>query len=979
MGSSTTFVGRDDELALVADALASPGSVVLVEGEAGVGKSRLVGEFLQTRAAGPRSVLFGVCPPFRDPFTLGPLVAALRATCSGVADLRLDGLAGALRPIFPEWRDDLPPLPEQMEDAKAERHRLFAAIIQLLRARGVTLLVVEDVHWADEATLELLLLVASQPQDRISLLLTYRSHEVAPESLLLRLASRVPSTARYARVVLRPFDVTATTALISSLLGGDPITSEFADYLQERTEGLPLAVEESVRLLRGRESLELRNGVWERRSDADLDVPPLVRDSVLERTRSLPADAQQILHAAAVCSDPVDVDTIISVGDLPTARARRAIAQAVASGLVEEGATGLLAFRHVLAAKAVYDALPVLERRSLHLRAGHALTTVSPQPVARLVWHFQRARDIGNWALYAELVAEIAIGAGDDSTGVALLIDLVNTAALPLRTRIRLAKRLAAVEVFRRSVNSSLIRNVVDCLRAVIATEGMPARDVAEIRSPLGRLLMQMADFEAGRAELEMAIPDLGHDPVESTRAMVYLGWPYGSTCHMSEHIEWLRRSEMTEPPTLGEVEKMTLRVDRMTSLLLLGEESGWRLAAEIPVAVRSVTEGLEAPRGPGNAGATALLWGRYDLAHYHLSTALALADAGRFERIHDPILAAAAHLDWFTGQWKGLAEKVAAIGSDDGERLPQLEAILVARLLEVVAGNVAVAEKRLTEMYAEVEAQRVPDLFVVVAAALGSLLLQQGRADEVLEMTERPMFEVTRKGAWVWAAEIAPIRVEAMVVLQRLEEARWLSTAFARGVDGVAAPAPAAAVQLCKALLAQARGDDPVVVARRFGDVATAWEGLPRPYDAALASERQADTLLEAGLRRDEALDLLVGVRQALVDLGAKADAERVVATLRRNGMDVRGVQHGGRRSYGDRLSPRELDVLKLVVQGCTNRAIAELLSLSPKTVARHLESARKKLDVTTRTALAVKATETGILPEDPPLGLPRLRNVAH
>lgn len=970
------FVGREQEFAHVAHALRESGSVVLIEGEAGIGKSRLVYEFLRSAEVDRSSVVFGVCPPFRDPFPLGPIVTGLRASGVNVAGLTFDGLAGALRPLFPEWADNLPPLPEPLEDAQADRHRLFSAVAQLMRQVGTKLLVVEDLHWSDESTLEFLLLLSSQPTNGINLLLTYRPDDVPSDSLLRRLTSRLPAGALRRRITLTTFDVERTGALISSMLDDEPVTPEFAAYLQEHTEGLPLAVEESVRLMRDRDTIKRREGVWERDAQATLDVPPLVRDSVLERVAALSVEAQHMLEAAAVLSDSVDVDTMIAVSDLSLVQARSAILEAVASGLLGEDDNGKVAFRHVLAAKAIYDSLSVIDRRFLHLRAGHALENVRPQPVARLVSHFRQANDVGNWALYGELAADIAISAGDDSTGVILLTDLVNAAELPLRTRGRLAKRLAGVDVFRRSVDSEHVLAVVAALRRIVETDGMMPKDVAEIRSPLGRLLMQMADFDAGRAELEKAIPDLAHDPVESARAMLYLGHPYGSNWHASRHIEWLRRAAEIEPDSMNETDKLHFAVDRMTTLLLLGEESGWDLASRMPSVASSISEGLHASRGHGNAGYTAMLWGRYGAAHHHLSTALAIADAGRFERLHDPILASAAHLDWFTGRWEGLAERVANIGSVEGERLPELEAILVARHLEIVEGNVKVAEERLRVLVEEVGSQQVPDLFVMFAAALAGIMLSQGRIEEALGVTEEPMQEITRKGAWLWATDIAPVRVEAMVVRGMVEEARWLITAFSRGIRGLDAPAPAASLKLCQALLAQGRGDEPESVARRYRDVAATWQRLPRPYDAALAREREGEHLIYAG-KLEAGIALLSEVRQTLVDLGALADAERVVSTLRGHGVDVRGVQRGGRRSYGDDLSPRELDVLSLLVSGLTNKEIGDLLVLSPKTIARHLESARRKLSVTSRTALAVKAVEEGIVPEEPPMGMPRLHGL--
>jgi predicted ATPase len=106
------FVGRERELAAPAEVMAAPPSLVLVEGEAGIGKSRLVAEFL---ARGPGlQPLVTACPQFRQPYTLGPVVDGVRRAAGHVAGLPLSGLAGALRPLFPEWAADLPPAPEPL-------------------------------------------------------------------------------------------------------------------------------------------------------------------------------------------------------------------------------------------------------------------------------------------------------------------------------------------------------------------------------------------------------------------------------------------------------------------------------------------------------------------------------------------------------------------------------------------------------------------------------------------------------------------------------------------------------------------------------------------------------------------------------------------------------------------------------------------------------------------------------------------------
>ncbi|HEV2373875.1 MAG TPA: AAA family ATPase, partial [Streptosporangiaceae bacterium] len=161
------FVGREAESARLVAAISTPPAVVLLEGEAGIGKSRLVHEFLATELGNPEQTLVMGCLPFRQPPTLGPVIEALRQRPRGVTGLGLSNLAGALRPFFPEWSDDLPPLPEPAEDATASRHRLFRALTELLDRQEVTLLVLEDGHWADEATLEWLLYLTSRESPQV--------------------------------------------------------------------------------------------------------------------------------------------------------------------------------------------------------------------------------------------------------------------------------------------------------------------------------------------------------------------------------------------------------------------------------------------------------------------------------------------------------------------------------------------------------------------------------------------------------------------------------------------------------------------------------------------------------------------------------------------------------------------------------------------------------------------------------------------
>ncbi|MET8976339.1 helix-turn-helix transcriptional regulator [Streptomyces sp. NPDC004539] len=177
-------------------------------------------------------------------------------------------------------------------------------------------------------------------------------------------------------------------------------------------------------------------------------------------------------------------------------------------------------------------------------------------------------------------------------------------------------------------------------------------------------------------------------------------------------------------------------------------------------------------------------------------------------------------------------------------------------------------------------------------------------------------------------------------------------------------APAAAAASTLGHAILAEARGDLGRA-AGGFGVAASLWAQLPRPYDELLALERRGRCLVRLG-DVDGALVVLGGVQERLWALGARTDADRVARLLREHGVEVSRPWRRGPRGYGSRLSPRERQVVALVARGLTNRAAAEALFVSPKTVATQLSSAMRKLGVSSRTAVVRAAVETGVLALD-------------
>jgi DNA-binding CsgD family transcriptional regulator/tetratricopeptide (TPR) repeat protein len=950
------FTGREAELAGLAEALAAPGAVVLVEGELGIGKSRLVSEYLATDAGRAVHPVVACCPPYQQPQTLGPVADALRPAAGEVAGLGLSGLAGALRPLFPEWADVLPAAPEPAEDATAARSRLFRALAELLGCLGTGLLVVEDVHWADEATLEFLLFLASRPPAAAlapGLLVTVRPEDAPAGSLLPRLA-RLATGTRGLRLELGPLSQAGTAALVWSMLG-EQVTQGFTAFLHEQAGGVPLAVEESVRLLAARADLTRRDGRWVRRRLPRLAVPPTIRDSVQERSAQLTRDAREALSAAAVLAEPAREDMIAVVAGLEADRARCGISEALGCALLAEDERGLVSFRHALGCRAVYEAIPGPARRLLHQRAGEALAQLEA-PAATLARHFREAGDTQRWLQHAEQAADLALAVGDQATSATLLAGLVTGAGLDAGETARLMDKVVLLAL----PEESHFAQLAAALRGMLGGDGLGPGEEAGLRFQLGRLLGTMNERDASQGELQRAVAGLPPGSVQAARAMTQLGWPLGGDSSAREHLQWLRRAEVAAadiPP----LERLRLAIDRASALLLLGEEAGWEQAGQIPWQPRAPGESLQVTRAHGNIGEVAMLWGRYAEARRRLEHAAGLSD--RYEYVHLQELAAAnlAHLDWFTGAWPGLAERAAALAADDVRSAVLDEGMLIGGLLAAAVGDRERAIELLEQFAAGVRRDGDAQYLMEPAAALARLHLAAGDPAEALRVTEEPIARVARKGTWLWAADLVPARVAALAAARQAGEGASLAEAFGCGLEGRSAPAAKASLIVCRAILAEAGGEW-AAAATLFGRAAAAWRELPRPYDALLAADRQARCLLHD--RQQEAgLQLLSKTADGLRRLGALGDATRAEKTLAESGTGQRAWPTRGRPGYGDNLSPRERDVVRLVAGGQTNQEIAQTLVLSRHTVDGHLKSAMRKLHVTSRTALAVTAVEARIL----------------
>ena len=400
------------------------------------------------------------------------------------------------------------------------------------------------------------------------------------------------------------------------------------------------------------------------------------------------------------------------------------------------------------------------------------------------------------------------------------------------------------------------------------------------------------------------------------------------------------------------------LEVDRLSVRLMLGETGAWSEAEHLCASATSPFARRESARMLLNLGHMAIAWGADEQARDCLRRAADRMEESRYLRLLGSVHLTQCLLDWHAGAWDGLADRVRLAAGADGT-LPEavLEAREVLGLLDLAAGRRHEAREHLGYVVEETGRRGVTDGGLLPAAALARLATGEGDPASALALTGAAVEVMAFKDLWLRGAEVAVAHLDALIAGGRDDEAaaflRRMADATSEGTDG-ATPMAGVSLDLGHGIVAR----DPREAAACFARAAERLARIPRPYDAAVARERQAMAELAAG-DREQAVARLTDVHRHLLALGARWDADRVGHALRAEGAPASRPWRGGRRGYGAALSPRESEVAELVARGLTNRQIAETLFLSRRTVDRHVSGVMRKLDVGSRTAVAVRLLE--------------------
>ena len=398
-------VGRKAESARLADALdaavAGRGQTIVLGGEAGVGKTKFVRDAQARAAAAGARTLLGLTRQSDGALPYAPFISAIR---SGFHGLERDELGRVLQRSAPDLAELFPEL-GRIERAGAptglERHRLTVAFQHLFRAfarEAPVLLVLEDLHWADETSLELLQHLARELRDaRVLILATYRSDEMHRRHPFLRALAELQRERLVTDIALKRLTPEETGELMRAAFAAtDPnvtVSNEFRDAIYARSEGNPFFTEELMKALVDSGGVFWREGDgWARKPIAQLEIPGSIREAVRARVEQLSDAGRETLSAASVIGQRFSFEVLRDVTGTDERALEAQIREFIEQQLVSETSESQdeYAFRHALTREVVYDDLLVRERKRLHRAVADPLSK-GKTPPALLAHHLLAA------------------------------------------------------------------------------------------------------------------------------------------------------------------------------------------------------------------------------------------------------------------------------------------------------------------------------------------------------------------------------------------------------------------------------------------------------------------------------------------------------------------------------------------------------------------------------------------------------------
>lgn len=947
------MVGRENELGQLRAALVAAGdgrgSVVFVAGEAGIGKSRLARELAADTAAPRANVLRGRAVLTASPVAYRPLAEALTSAVRlGVApDVeRLTPFRATLAPLVPDWGPAESGPIEQSPVAVAEGVLRF---LSATASAGATLVILEDLHWSDPETLDVLEYLAdnlvAQP---VLCLATIRDDDMSPA---LDLARSLHTRRTSALIELRPLPERDMPALVASCLASSEVPAEVV-AVADRAEGVPFMVEELLASALASGALVEEQGSWNVTGDR-YDVPPSFAEGMRRRLRRLDQAAQDVVAAAAVFGRRFPWRLLGAMTELDERAVLAALRDAVdAQILTFDGGDASFRFRHALSRDAVLAGLLPPEVEALSRRALEVVDATHP------------ALDDG----WVEVAAELAVSAGDRSRAASLLSAIARRAIV----HGALASAERALDRGRKLVapTDPVYDEIDECLLHALSLAGKFDRAVevatpllgrlrdgadrvrrrSEVHLRLARAAIAATQWDEAHAIVERARLETQHDPAEDLVARLDAVLAQIAIVRDPEQAPAVARS------ALARAEKLALPDVACEALEVLGRSARLR---DLDAAEEAFDRALALAEEHGltvwraralqELGAIDMLRGR----------SLERLEAARELATSNGALATAAVVDVQIA-----AALVLGDDPEEGAAVAGRSAELSRRyhLDQTLAAAVALEAYAHARAQRSAELQRCIDEATALAPGAADVKTKTALAASLLSLVDEDR-GTARHHLGSGLAAISEIGADYSVapavgvyaLLSRLDDesdpaielpptsVHFLTAAFLRYADAVVA---GRAGNADRAALLVAEADAGLGGHRWFRAL-----GRRLVAEAAIAGGWGTPV---AWLR--ESLDLFHGTGHEQLASACRSLLRQAGAAVPRRRGDT--AVPADLRAIG--VTAREVEVLRLLAAGLPNKDIAARLYLSPRTVERHVANLTVKTGVARRAELVALAART-------------------
>ncbi len=1006
--STARFVGRAAELVTLTDALAGATAgataTVLVGGEGGVGKTRLVQEFSgRARESGAR-VLRGACIGLAvGELPYAPLVEVLRTLIRDLGSQTVREVAGRAYPELTRLVPFLDDTAESLDTAEplaqgpASQARLFEAVLRLLHRlaeQAPLVLIIEDMQWADRSTLDLLsFLVATLTQERLLVVASFRSSDLHPGHPLRAVLAELGRSGRTRRLELARFTEVEHTEFLTAMIGTAPSHS-LVRQVFELSDGNAYFAEELAAA-----------GAIDGPSGDRGPLPRSIHDVVLARVEVLPADARYVLDVIATAGRKIRHQLLAAVSELPEDRLTGALRACVAHHvLVTDQVAGTYVFRHAIAREVVYEDVLPGERARLHAALAHALTArprLSPSDgpafAAELAHHWHEAGELPSALAAAVAAASIAAHscAFAESRQLhqrALLLwhRVPDPAGIAGASRRQLLERGAEAARWAGQI-ATAIEWVQEALRE-IPPDGPPTERAA-LWERLGRYRWEAGDGEGSVAAYEEAIDTLAGEPPSGLRASA-LGGQATAYVLAGRYSVGLRLATeavgMARAVGARSAESRALNMAGVALTMTGDPEEGVRsLRAALEIA-ETMADPEELFRAYSNLGFALEKAGRLED-----SLRVARSGLGRSRDLSveltggGVLLTNAAAVLSLLGRW----DEVVDVATDALHRdVPAGFAMYLHLLLgeiDIGRGRFIEAARRLAVAQEMSQRLRESQFTGQLHGYLAEIAIWQCQPEAVRDAVRAGLAAVSEDGPLTLYLCALGLRGEADRTHRAVVRARRrgsdagdsgeagpdfaveLAARVAATVTRLPAqplPEVVALHLLCHAEQARIEGRD---VATQWASVADQWERIGRPYPTAYARWREGATALDD--RTPRAAPALRQAHLLAARLGAQPLRQEIEVLARRARIDL-GAPPASPPSPASLpgpgrpgLTPRERQVLDHLVAGSSNRIIARRLFIAEKTASVHVSNILTKLSAASRGEAAAIALRLGMVSPHP------------